>query len=222
MIRSIRSAFLGTLALLVTGAALAGPAIAGSPVGCSGVPDPRFSTVPSCLNTCPAGDLGFTVTIRDVSNAPLCGTTVVLSPVGCPGQVTLLCADCPELSGYDSVNKTFTRVTDANGQATFRLCGTVYCPGGGLNWVQVSASGVVLANATFLTTDPDHDLDVDAADVALVTAALGAVNHPADQDCNHVITAADVAAVSAHAGHHCSGAVPTLPRSWGMLKAGYR
>jgi len=209
----------GMLALLV---AVAGTAVAGGPVGCAGIPDPRFCSVPSCLNMCPAGDLGFTVTIRDISNAPVSGSSVVLSPVGCPGQVVLLCADCSELSGYDPVNNTFTRVTNASGQATFHLCGTVYCPAGGTNWLQVSSCGIVLANATFLTTDTDHDLDVDAADVALVTAALGGVNHPADQDCDHVITAADVAAVSAHAGHHCSGVTPTLPRSWGMLKAGYR
>jgi hypothetical protein len=186
------------------------------------VPDTGRSTVPRCLNVCPAGDLGFTVTVRDANDTPLGGVTVELYPGGCPAEVALLCADCSELSGYDSVRKSFVRVTNAGGQASFHLCGTVECPAGGTNWVEVAADGVVIGFATFLATDVDHDLDVDAADVAGITAALGGVNHPADQDCDHVITAADVAAVNAHVGHQCSGPVPVLPRSWGLLKAAYR
>jgi len=186
------------------------------------VPDTGRSTVPRCLNVCPAGDQGFTVTVRDANDLPLGGVTVELFPGGCPGEVALLCADCSELSGYDPVRRSFVRVTNPSGQATFRLCGTVYCPAGGTNWVEVAGDGVVLGFATFLATDQDHDLDVDAADVALVSSALGSVNHPADQDCDHVVTAADVAAVNAHLGHQCSGPVPALPRSWGRLKAAYR
>jgi len=185
-------------------------------------PDTGRSTVPRCLNVCPAGDLGFTVTVRDAFDTPVPGATVELHAGGCLDAVVQLCADCSELAGYDPAHRSFTRVTNAAGQATFHLCGTVHCPAGGTNWVEVAADGVVLGLATFAVTDLDHDLDVDAADVALVTAALGSTNHPADQDCDRVLTAADVAAVSAHSGHQCSGPVPVVPRSWGLLKAGYR
>jgi len=208
-----------TAALSISALALTVTAAFALPVG---VPDPRFSTLDACLRSCPAGDLPFTVTIRDVSNTSLPGVNVTLHLEGCSTAPALLCADCAELSGYDPVAKTFTRSTNGNGVATFHLCGTIFCPSAGPRWIMVESNGVVVGNVSSEGPDVDHDLDVDAADLALVTAALGNPSPALDQDCFGVVTQADIDVVQAHLGHHCAGPVPAVERSWGRIRATYR
>jgi hypothetical protein len=194
----------------------------------SGVPDPRNSTIPGCIGVCPAGDLGFTVTVRDVTNAPVSGSTVVLQVgsgfgQGCASPVIHVCADCVEASGYDPVAKSFARVSDVNGVASFHLCASLMCPAGGTRWAALVANGVVLGNVAVFNTDLDADGDVDAADVALETAATSSPYSSAnDEDCNGVVNATDIALVNAHLGHVCAERTPTLPSSWGTVKATYR
>ncbi len=188
----------------------------------AGIPDPRFSIVPNCFGICPAGDETSSVTVRDVNNSGVAAATVVLDFSACPLAVVALCGDCAEPSGYNPVTHQILRVTDANGVVAFHLCGSIYCPSGAARWVQVSANGVVLQNSTFITPDLDGDGDVDAQDVAIVTAAAGTGLAQANEDCAGPIDAADVAVVNAHLGHHCSGVVPVLPSTWGTVKAVYR
>jgi len=73
-----------------------------------------------------------------------------------------------------------------------------------------------------VTPDVNGDLVVDAQDVARVTAAEGGALPQDDIDCNGVIDSADVAIVNAHLGHLCADNLPTIPRSWGTVKAIYR
>jgi hypothetical protein len=186
-----------------------------------GVPDPRFSTVPPCVGACPAGDLSFSVTVRDVNNAPLIGVTVALDLSTCPNVVVHACTDCAE--PYNAATKQFLRLTGVDGTATFHPCAAMYCPGGSLQWAEVSANGVVLANVAVHTTDVDADGDVDAQDVALMNGAIGGGTLPqGDEDCNLAINAADLAILNAHLGHKCTGVVPASPSTWGTLKATYR
>jgi hypothetical protein len=191
-------------------------------VASAGVPDPRFSTVPSCLPICPSGDRSFTVIVRDVNNAPVIGAVVQVDVSACAALALALCEDCAQMPNYNPATRTFTRVADVNGEATFRICGSITCAGGGVNWARVSADGVPLSNSSFVTTDLDVDLDVDAVDVAIVIAAEGATLPAADQDCNRNIDGNDADVVEAHVGHVCPGIIPAAPTSWGSVKSIYR
>jgi hypothetical protein len=173
------------------------------------------------LTICPAGDRTFSVLVKDVNNAALPGRTVVIDLSGCANAVIALCQDCPEAANYNSLLRTITRITDANGMARFQLCGSIFCPGTA-NWAEVSADGVILAFSTFVTTDLDGDLDVDAQDVGIVTAAQGGSLPEADEDCSGGIDGADVALVGAHVGHMCPGVIPAFTTSWGRMKSTYR
>jgi hypothetical protein len=132
------------------------------------------------------------------------------------------CDDCTQLANYNPATRTITRTTDATGTATFQLCGTIFCPSGVTTWAEVRASGVLLRMSNFVTTDLDGDLDVDAVDAGIVGGAMGGSLPPADEDCDGAITLADLAVVTAHNGHRCSGMVSAAAASWGRMKSIYR
>ena len=186
------------------------------------VPAPPLSTVPPCLTVCPAGDRPFSVVVRDIAGLPIPGSTVEIHLANCPEAVVALCADCAQPAAYNPVTRTFTRITDATGTATFQICGSVYCPTAPGDWAQVRADGVILRTCRFVTTDPDGDLDVDGNDVAIVLAAVGGPPAHYDQNCDTIVDAADVDAVEAHRGHACPGVVPAGAASWGRVKSTYR
>jgi hypothetical protein len=186
------------------------------------VPAPPLCTVPPCLTVCPAGDRPFSVVVRDIVGLPIPGSTVQLFLANCPDAVVALCADCAQAPGYDAGTRTFTRISDASGTATFQICGSVYCPTASSDWVQVRADGVLLRTCRFVTTDPDGDLDVDASDVALVVGAAGGPPAHYDQNCDAIVNATDADIVRTHLGHSCPGVVPAGARTWGRIKSTYR
>ena len=76
--------------------------------------------------------------------------------------------------------------------------------------------------ASFASLDQDGDLDVTAADAAIL-AAKAPTDPTADLNGDGVHDAADAALLTAHLGHVCPQiATPTRPRTWGGLKLIYR
>jgi len=182
----------------------------------AGVPDPRFSTVPPCWTLCPSGDLSVTVTVRDVSNAPLAGVNVWIDLCLCPS--VHLCPASPN-DGYTLNGCEVHAITNAAGQATFALRGGGGCTGG----ASVYANGVLLQNVTTIASpDQDGNLSVDAADVGILTAKHGGADRTGDLTCDGAIDASDDAAQQPHLGHACTNQTPALPTSWGTVRALYR
>jgi hypothetical protein len=159
------------------------------------VPSPATSVVPHLVG-CPAGDLGFTVLVRDAASNPVTGSTVILSFASCPSFT-----HCSEsFPGYvwNPAARTAAAVTDSAGQATFSIH-----QGGVCTSVSVSADGVPLGTRSFASTDQNSDLQVNPADVALVLEKLGTNDGTADFDGNGLVDTVDVSVVLAHAGHIC-------------------
>ena len=182
----------------------------------AGVPDPRNSTVPTCWTLCPSGDLSVTVTVRDVNNTPQANALVDLDLCSCP-NVHLCPASAND--GYTVNGCHVSKLTNAAGQATFALRGG----GGCLGPAAVLADGVLLANVTTIASpDQDGDLTVNAADVGLLIAKHGGADRTGDLTCDGVVDAGDDAAQQPHFGHSCTNQTPTLPTSWGSVRALYR
>jgi hypothetical protein len=174
----------------------------------AGVPSPLNSSVPSCLQVCPYGDLTYTVVIRDLANNPVGGATVVLDFLDC--QTFHL---CPPPSPPNT-----TLIANAQGVATFALKGG----GGCANAVRVFADGVLMASGVSVASpDQDGDLFVTGLDQAALLLK-GPADPTADLNCDGVHDAADGNVQVAHMGHYCDGVIPVAPRSWGQLKVHYR
>lgn len=182
-----------------------------------GVPDPRNSVVPRCLVVCPAGDVAFSVVVRDPNNLPVNGSLVNLG--FCPCATIHFCPPQPT-DGYTLVGACDVQIiTGPSGIATFNLRAGGSCA----SPVAVSADGVLLATVP-LEQSPDQDgsLVVDAADAALLAAKVGGADLTGDLDCSNDVTAADQAVLAAHLGHACDNRTPALQRSWGQVKGTYR
>jgi hypothetical protein len=178
------------------------------------VPSPVNSIVPPCFVGCPAGDVAFTVIVRDAANNPH------------PATVALDFSSCPEVSfcatqeaGTTISGSTASRDDDASGVASFHLRIGSLCPSG---HVRVTATGLLLADRPVANLDQDGNRMVDATDQSIATAKVGGADHSADFDCDGDVDSADLAILATHVGHVCDVATPTLPRSWGFLKILYR
>ena len=167
-----------------------------------GVPSPTASFVPNLVG-CPAGDLEFAVTVRDIGFNPVVGSTVVLSFASCPTFNY-----CPgTFPGYvaDSTSRIVAAITDSVGQAHFAIH-----QGGLCTNVSVMADGLLLANRAFASTSQIGDLTVDLGDVGAVRSKLGTHDPTADFDGNGIVDTADVDTVFHHLGHNCESVPPTL------------
>lgn len=172
------------------------------------VPNPALSTVDPCLVVCPAGDIPFHVTVRDVANVPIQGSTIMISFCSCVGHGFELCP---------GVSCSVSAVTDAAGKATLFIA----AGGGCSSPVNVLADGVILASRTIASPDQNGDLFVDAADAAIVGGKIGTTDPSADLDCDGSVTPNDQTFRAQHAQHAC-GVVPTQVESWGRVKSIYR
>lgn len=177
----------------------------------SGVPSPANSSVPSCLQVCPYGDLTYTIVVRDLANNTIAGSSVVIDFTNCPA-VHL----CPPITG-----RTIREFTNTQGVATFAIKGG----GGCANAVLVYADGVLLTSTStspsVASPDQNGDLFVNGLDQVALTAKA-ATDPTADLNCDGVHDAADDAVIAAHIGHYCDGVIPVAPHSWGQLKVHYR
>ena len=183
------------------------------------VPDPTNSSVGACFAVCPAGDLAFDVVVRDFAHNPVVGANVVISLKNRPA-VNL----CPTQEPGTAIGVSPTegiaasRFTGLGGLASFHLRAGGLCPGA---MIQVFADAVPMGTRAVGSTDQDGNLVVDAADHALALAEVGGANPGSDLNCDHSVSAQDIALLDAHLGHTCDSSTPALPRSWGRLKMLY-
>ena len=172
------------------------------------VPSPANSSVPSCLQVCPYGDLTYTVVIRDIANNPVAGSFVQIDFIDCPTFHL-----CPPPASQNT-----SQITNPQGVAVFALKGG----GGCASSVRVFADGVLMASGVSVASpDQDGNLFVTGADQTVLTAKT-ATDPTADLNCDGTHDAADGNVLTAHIGHYCDGVIPVAPRSWGQLKMHYR
>jgi hypothetical protein len=135
-------------------------------------PDPRFSIVDPIVVGSPLGvaiggtPAGFDVSMRDVSNAPRPGVVVTLH---FPDPSFRLYATQQAGTTLDCLQRTISRVTDAQGKVNF-----VARFGGwnDANAVEVVDAGVILALVKGRSPDYDSDGKVGLSDLAVFTADL--------------------------------------------------
>ena len=178
------------------------------------VPSAANSSHDPCFVVCPLADITYHVTVRDIANNPIANSNVVLDFSQC-GFV-----HCPVQGPGIIVNeaaRTMATFTNAAGVASFALGMGGCCPA-----VNITADGVLLATVSMSSPDQDASLLVNGTDASLVNAAIGTANVCADLDCTGSVNLADLANVTAHNGHSCTGVVPTRMTTWGTLKSYYR
>ena len=163
----------------------------------AGVPSPATSTVPALVG-CPAGDLSFTVIVRDAAALPVPNSVVTLSFASCPSFTH--CSGTFPGYFWNAVARTASAVTDSVGQANFAIH-----QGGVCSAVSLTADGVPLANRAFASTDQNGDLQVDFNDAGIVLGKLGTSDGTADFDGNGSVDTVDVVVVHGHNGHNCGG-----------------
>jgi len=169
----------------------------------AGVPSPANSSVPACFSLMgsaagsPDAYGTFTITVRDLANNPINGSSVVLDFSG-PHADMVPCDD--QLNGAVLVNcvaKTVRQFTDALGQATFTVLGG---SNGGGNAVSIGsaskvyADGVLLASPGVSVFDLDDAGGVGANDLSAWLGDFGSgfAYSRADYDCSGDIGANDL------------------------------
>src|SRR5262249_5117274 len=152
------------------------------------VPDIAHSTVAPCFATCPAGDLAFSVVVRDFANNPIAGSSVVLDFSACPA--VNLCSN-QEPGTFVGSNRA-QRATDSTGTAVFRLRAGGLCPGSS---VQIFADGVFLASRSVASADQNGDLAVTLTDESIASPKVGGHDPGADLDCDGNVTANDMSII---------------------------
>ena len=186
------------------------------------VPSAANSSFPSCLATCPFGDIHFVVVVRDLANNPVAGALVDLEFADCPGAY--LCPQRPDY-GYtvNPVTRSVRMIADASGSADFPLHVGGVCAAGG---VRLFADGVFFASYALASPDQSGDgvvISIFGTDFTTFNAKLGTTDPTADFDCSGSVDAADTFIFDQHVAHACDGIVlPTKPRNWGSLKWHYR
>jgi hypothetical protein len=209
--------FATTLLAVALTAACVAPAAAA-------LPSPANSSLPLCMALCPLGDMPFAVTVRDLANNPIAGSTVVLDFSGCPNGAFI----CPQRPGdpytVNLVTRTLSMVTPASGTVTFpaRIGGV-----GPAGCAKVFADGVLLR--TYALASPDQNgngvaVNIIDVDPALFAAKLGSLDPTADFDCSGgPVDGADQSIFDHHLAHSCDGIVDAAQHhSWGSVKQHYR
>jgi hypothetical protein len=189
---------------------------AGAATAC-GLPYPGNSSVDSILVACPAGDIAFHVTPRDLAYQGAPGLLVWLDFCSTSGWA-IDPGPVPASQPYlDRPPCTPTTLTDSRGMATFALRAGGSTGGGTV--VVYGDGGIRLRARVLASPDQNGDLLVNATDVALLAAKLGTNDPSADFDGDGVVTAADQAIQRAHLGHAAEQPVPVATSTWGRLKA---
>ncbi|MFN8589523.1 MAG: hypothetical protein U0704_17155 [Candidatus Eisenbacteria bacterium] len=190
----VRKATLTACGMLVAASAFAGVPSPGN----STLPAPAFLTVVgSSLGT--ADPLGtFSITVRDLANNPINGSSVVLDFSA--GSDLQLCSD--QLDAGATVNcaaKSVRKFTDASGVVSFTVVGggtnAGATAGAGLGSVKVYADGVLLGSMTSAILNQDGGLSgVGANDISVWIADFGSGNYygRSDYDYSTAIGANDL------------------------------
>ena len=166
---------------LVVGGLTAGPAVA--VVGPPGIPAPLNCTIPAVVplvgtdafgNPDPRGE--FKVRVRDFANNPMAGSLVIVefsqcsaARIAATGYAAGITVDCRP------TRMTVRRLTDALGEAVFRIPGTAR-PGltQGTDCVTISADGIALGRAGAVCADLNGADGVGIADLSSWLTAFSA------------------------------------------------
>lgn len=171
------------------------------------VPDPNRSYVPKRLVSCPGGDSTYVVFVRFFSGDPWAKSPIELHMCSCAGYRLSSTGTHPYM-----VDSTACVVSSQGspltGAALFPLVGGGLCP---TDSISVWAEGVPLGYTHAVSLDQNGDLVVDGADLAVVQTKVGTSDMTADFDGDGQVTAADVAIVTAHLGHHAAGGTTAVP-----------
>ncbi|MEP7028720.1 MAG: hypothetical protein ABI960_09015 [Candidatus Eisenbacteria bacterium] len=174
------------------------------------VPDVRFCVADTSLVASPDGSFGYTVLLRNNTNAPIVGGTVVLDFTEATGIV--LCNEQdPDHDGR------ILGTTNGAGSVTFH----VKAGGASTGRVRVGTALDLITRARPRTTDLDGDLDVDSSDQAALNALLGTFGPNGDLDHNGIVDGVDVALEAGRVGSNCF-LTPTNSTTWGQVRALYR
>jgi hypothetical protein len=184
----------------------------------SGLPSAALSTEDPCLVVCPGGDLAFHITLRDLGNNPLPGSTAWLDFSQCPGFTP--CPNVGDTLTYDPATRRLQATTNQWGLATFVIHGGGVCGGGVVR--MFGGAGVLLGARSLASPDQDGDLVVSNADLAILQSKVGSSDPTGDLDCDTHVTVGDVNLFSAHLGHTCASPTPVMHGSWGRLKVIHR
>jgi hypothetical protein len=207
--RLVPAPLLAALGILLSATAHAGP------------PSAANSFVDACLRVCPAGDMNFHVLVRDASNNPVAGSTVMIN-VSCMPETSTICPPPvpPATDPYTFVPpSSILMLTNAAGVADFPIRAGGVCGGP----VNIYADGVLLATRTgVVSPDQDGSFVVDTTDVAILASKLGTSDPTGDLDCSGIVDFGDPNLLVAHDGHTCLAVVPNRPKSWGSVKVIYR
>jgi len=174
------------------------------------VPDPRTSSVETPMVGGSSGNLltgignaGYEVTVRDINNTPLSGATVTLDFSS--ALVVKLYSGQNAGTTVNCAAHTLSKVTNASGLAVFGPRDGAFINSAS---VQVSASGVVLANVPSRTTDIDGvGATTNAADLNLFRQQFFAPQPAAPQTDYTGDTNTNAADLNIFRGEFFSGAV---------------
>jgi hypothetical protein len=162
----------------------------------AGVPSPGNSVTPPCISL--VGNLAgvpdaagsFTVTVRDLANNPLNGSSVVVDLSGCTDLS--MCAD--QLDAGATVNcaaKTTRKFTNLAGQVSFIVLGGSNGSGNAttlLAGAKIYANGTLIGSPTAAAFDLDGINGVGINDLSAWLTDFGTFGNPAfgrsDYDCS--------------------------------------
>ena len=212
-----RNAHLGLPAAIAGAIALT--CAAAAPVS-AGVPWPSASTFDSCLVWCPAGDVVYHLTERQLSGIPFPGAVATWDLGDCAGF-----APCPldgsepyELVTFGTDRTVRVFANSATGVANFPVKSGGVCASATL-----SVNGVIFITLPLASPDLNGDGFVDGTDRGQMLGLIGTNEPTADLNCDGTVTSADLAILMEHYGHACAGgATPARRGTWGEVKTIYR
>jgi len=165
----------------------------------SGIPSAPLCTVPVRVALCPAGDLVFSATMRDLINNPLADVDTWLEFCAASGWVLASSGQPPAITFPQPCLPTV--ITDFNGVAAFALKGGGTVSGG----IRLLCGGALVRNDLGLASpDQNGDLTVDARDMAILVRKIFAptLDPTGDLNLDGHVNAGDLAVVMRHLGHH--------------------
>ncbi len=153
----------------------------------AGIPEPANSSMDSLptLRVCPAGDILFHATIRDVYNTPVPNATVILDFSLCSGFP--VCVG-PSSYSVDAAKKNIWKMTDALGDVEFAI-GMGGCPTGA---VLIYTDSGLLGTKALASPDQNGDLMVDVLDLTTLAAKVGTSDLTGDFDGDSAVCGSSV------------------------------
>jgi len=125
----------------------------------------------------------FSVTVRDISNAPISGATVTVNFSGCTTDIRLCQTQTFTGVSVDCPTKVVSKTTSGLGVATFRITGGAAnagnSAGAGVGCAEIRANGVFLNNVTVAAFDQGGGLNgVTGGDLSLWLSDFFALPKP--------------------------------------------